>query len=73
MNEITVPARSHSHGAAKAKKGSKSRNGAVKSTKVNLGVWQTALKYADGKVERIDIISPVKVEVWLSPAAIRSR
>lgn len=62
---ITVPARSHSHGAAKRKKGSGSRSGPVSSLRVNLSVWQTALRYADNRVERIDVLSPTKVEVWI--------
>ena len=65
--DITVPARGHSHQSAKAKPQSgsaKKKNGPVSYLVVNASVWEMALKIAEKKVERIEVISPVKVEIW---------
>jgi hypothetical protein len=67
MNNIIVPARGHSHGAAKPKKGKKSQNGKVTNVHVNEGIWKaiwevsrlqiggrdfrTIVIYGTGKVE----------------------
>lgn len=64
-NDITVPARNHSHGSAKSKPGKKRRNGPVSYMVVNKSVWDAALLLAERKVERVEIISPTKVEVWI--------
>ena len=65
-HDITVPARSHSHGSAKAKAGSGSKNGPVGYIKVNRIVWDAAMVLAERKVERIDVHSPTKVDVWMT-------
>lgn len=62
--DITVPARNHSHGAAKAKKGDKRKNGPVSYLTVNRQVWEAALYIAERHVERITVLTPTKVEVW---------
>lgn len=64
IKDTTVPARGHSHGSAKGKKGSRSKNGPVGYMVVNKNVWDAALLLAEHKIKRIDIISPTKVDVW---------
>ncbi len=45
-NEITVPARGHSHGSAAPKTGTKNKPHPVGYIKVNAGVWRAALLIA---------------------------
>lgn len=64
MNEIIVPAKAHSHGAARPKNGKKGKNGPVGYVKVNEGIWKAALLIAEGKVGRIEVITATNVQIW---------
>jgi hypothetical protein len=68
MSDITVPARSHSHGAAKPKKGSQGKNGPISYIQVNEKVWQAIkdvaqLRMAGRDFRTIEIHSVGKVEI----------
>lgn len=68
MNEVIVPARSHSHGSAKAKSGTKGKNGPIGYVKVNESVWAAIrevaqLRIAGRDFRTIEIHTVGKVEI----------
>ena len=68
MSDIIVPARAHSHGAAKRKNGTKGKNGPIGYIKVNESVWTAIrevaqLRIAGRDFRTIEIESPVKVSI----------
>lgn len=74
MNEIIVPARAHSHGAAKPKKHKKGMNGPIGYVKVNESVWTAIREVAQLRIggrdfRTIDIETSGKVTIsnWEAP------
>lgn len=69
MGDVTIPARSHSHGSAKAKPVSaKGKNGPIGYVKVNESVWAAVrevlhLSIAGRDFRTVDVYGPGKVEI----------